>query len=75
MTTIKSLLVCITFHYSEARIQILKETCSRLGELAEAVDVVILTNEESHIPSLLRDLEASSYQLKILAPKLLGHPY
>ena len=75
MTTIKSLLVCITFHYSEARIQILKETCSRLGELAEAVVVVILTNEESNIPSLLRDLEASSYQLKILAPKLLGHPY
>ncbi len=72
---IKSLLVCITFHYSDARIQILKETCSRLGELAEKVDVVILTNEQSTIPSLLCDLESGSYQLKILAPKLLGHPY
>ena len=72
---IPRLIVCITFHYSEARIPILKETCSRLGELAEAVDVVILTNEESNIPSLLRELETTSYQLKILAPKLLGHPY
>ena len=75
MLMIPRLLVCITFHYSETRIPILKKTCSRLGELAEEVNVVILTNEESNIPSLLRELETTSYQLKILAPKLLGHPY
>jgi hypothetical protein len=72
---ISKLLVCITFHYSDARIPILKETCSRLGQLAEEVEVVILTNGESYIPSLLRELKACTYQLKILAPKLLGHPY
>jgi len=69
------LLVCITYHYSDARIPIQKETCSRLGQLAEKVEVVILTNGESYIPSLLRELGACTYQLEILAPKLLGHPY
>jgi hypothetical protein len=72
---ISKLLVCITFHYSGARIPILKETCSRLGQLAEEVEVIILTNEELNISSLLGELEASTYQLEILAPKLLGHPY
>jgi len=72
---ISKLLICITFHYSDARIPILKQTCSRLGELAEKVDVIVLTNEQSKIPYLLEELVTGSYRLKILAPELLGHPY
>ena len=55
MPRIPKLLICITFHYSDGRIPILKQTCSRLGELAETVDVVVLTNEQSKIPYLLRN--------------------
>ena len=75
MPRIPKLLICITFHYSDGRIPILKQTCSRLGELAETVDVVVLTNEQSKIPYLLDELGASSYRLEILTPVLLGHPY
>jgi hypothetical protein len=75
MPRIPKLLTCITFHYSDSRIPLLKQTCSRIAELAETADVVVLTNEQAKIPYLLDELDASGYGLKILAPELLGHPY
>jgi hypothetical protein len=75
MPRIPKLLTFITFHYSDRRVPLLKQTCSRIAELAETVDVVVLTNEQAKIPYLLGELDASGYGLKILAPELLGHPY
>lgn len=70
------LLICVTFHFNPNRLPLLSGIASRFSELADVVDVCIVTNlgQEGH-EAIKAALSPRSYTLSIVSPALLGHPY
>ena len=72
----KKLAICVTFFYNEKKISILKNTCSEFNNLAQEVDVTIITNENSDekLENLKSSLENVLKSFSIHVAQNLQHP-
>ena len=72
------LLICVTFHYANERLQFLREVTQHFASLAHRVSVFIVTNtcktsELDEIHFLMNEVSVDHYE--IVTPQYLGHPY
>jgi len=73
---IEKLLVAITFHYDDARIQYLKNVCLQIPSLAFDYRILIVTNEQDKAlhNNILEQLRCLS-NVEIITYPTMGHPY
>ena len=72
--TIKKLLIGITFHFAQERINFLSRIAIHFPLLAENTQIFIVTNTES-IDEQNLILEAIGDNAEIYVPKFIGHPF
>lgn len=74
--SIDTLAIAVTFHFAEHRLQYLGQIASHFGQLAQHVDVTVVTNvRDTPRQARIRELfTASAVRLEIVVPQLLGHP-
>ncbi len=73
----KKLIICVTFHYNEERLQYLRRISQHFGELAADVIVYIVTNTEDQdqLKAINSAVDQTQGSVSIASPRLLGHPY
>ena len=73
----KKLAVCVCFYYKESKFQYLKEVCNNLVQLADRVDITIITNEnnEDRIKFLRENLNSILKNFNVYSVQELHHPY
>ena len=69
--------ICVTFHYNVDRLDFLRDSISNVNELAEDVNLTVVTNakEVESIQLIEEVLPLDLRSTKILSPDLLGHPF
>ncbi len=74
---LRKLAVCITFHYTQQRIEYLAKVCDSLVGMAPEIHLTIVTNSEveSEITSIKNLVNTEKIKLEFLVPKALGHPF
>ena len=72
----KKLAVCVTFFYREEKINILKKVCKQFVNLADDIDVTIVTNENNvtKITVLKKNIEEVLKNFNIYSVQDLQHP-
>lgn len=72
----KKLAICVTFFYNEEKINILRKVCKEFNNLAQNIDVTIITNENDSkkINNLRISLEEILKDFKIHSVQDLQHP-
>jgi hypothetical protein len=72
------LAICITVHFSADRMKYLKVVSDHFAELAETVEVFIVTNaqaDQGEIKILDDTLKDKGFKYEFFIPQGLGHPY
>ena len=72
----KKLAICLTFFYNEEKINILKKVCKEFNNLAQNIDVTIITNENDSkkINNLKIYLEEILKDIKFHSVNDIQHP-
>lgn len=74
---VSKLAIAVTFHFNPARLKYLRQIATEFEQLAELVEVYVITNvTDSFNHSQIRQaLSLHTCEAQILAPALLGHPF
>jgi hypothetical protein len=69
--------ICVTFHFNLERLDFLRESTSNVKELADAVNLTIVTNvSDSESLHLIKEvLPQDLNSTDIVSPGMLGHPF
>lgn len=75
--SIEKLAIAVTFHYAENRFEYLAQIASKFGLLAKEVEVAVITNatDELRHDNIRAVLSNGSFNIRVLSPTLMGHPY
>lgn len=71
---ISNLLIGITFHFVEERLEFLNKISAYFSQLSHQLKVFVVTNTES-LDNHKKILAAVGTNIEIYVPKLIGHPY
>ena len=71
------LAVCITFHYSEHRLQYFAEVCKGLEDISPVVILTVITNtsDQDELLKIQSCMDTSKLDFEFFIPHGLGHPY
>jgi hypothetical protein len=69
------LLICVTFYFVSERLAYLRKIASTFANLADIVEVFIITNSIDKKTHILQSLADYDLNVKIVSPFLLGHPF
>jgi hypothetical protein len=69
--------ICVTFHFNANRLEYLRDSISNAGELADVVNLTIVTNvSDSNSVRLIEGVMPRHLNsTNIVSPELLGHPF
>jgi hypothetical protein len=69
--------ICVTFHFNKSRLEYLRESISNAADLADAVNLTIVTNiSDLQEIQLIEDvLPRNLNSVDIVSANLLGHPF